>query len=122
MSAIPLFRGEGLFLTRSQRFMATYCANWQGSASLAKPVDRNTDRIREWISEVYEIKKFYSEVPVLEQVSLQPTPSPKATATGVATQVPVTPLSRVLGEGMVKLEVKRADSSSGQVISRTNSR
>jgi hypothetical protein len=121
MSAIPLFRREELFLTRSQRFMAIYCANWQGSASLAKPVDRNTDRIREWISEVYEIKKFYSEVPVLE-VSSQPTPSPKATATGVSTQVPVTPLSRVLGEGMVKLEVKRADSSSGQVISRTNSR
>ncbi|KAH7618963.1 putative ADP-ribosylation factor GTPase-activating protein AGD14 [Nannochloris sp. 'desiccata'] len=43
----------------NEKFMATFCAKWT-AAALPRPTDRNPERTKAWIEEVYQNKKYFS--------------------------------------------------------------
>jgi len=43
-----------------QRFLATFCAKWTPT-SLPRPTDRNPERTKAWIEEIYQNKKYFSD-------------------------------------------------------------
>lgn len=51
-------QGMNLVILPLQAFAASFLAKWS-QTQLPKPTDRNVDRIKEWIREVYESKRFY---------------------------------------------------------------
>jgi hypothetical protein len=61
-----------------QKFMATYGATWT-STSLLRPTDRNPERTKAWIEEIYQNKKYFSDNTAIGEDAEEGAATPRST-------------------------------------------